>query len=137
MVRLAYLVAIGAIWISPGCAQARKMTTVDESSDGIEVVLQVGETLEIKLSENGSTGYKWTAPHEPKSTFDNILRERKQRVEAADGPVGSPGVRYLDFEAIGTGTASLELQYRRPWEKDKPPVRRFRLNVRVREAPGR
>ena len=128
---------MGALLILPGHAQLRKMMRVDESFDGREVVLQVGETLEIRLAENASTGYRWSVPPKLKRKFDRTLREREQTVEGAGKPVGSPGVRYLYFEAIGTGTAELELHYRRPWESDAPPARRFRLRVRVRRAPDR
>jgi len=124
------VVAIGALWF-PGYAQPRKMVQVDDSFNGREVSLQVGDTLEVSLSENASTGFQWSVPHELKHKFDKVIREREQAVDGSSGPPGKPGVRHLYFEAIGTGMAELELHYRRPWESKAPPARKFKLRVRV------
>ena len=135
--KLARLVAIGALLMTPGCVRAKKMVQVDESFNGREVVLHVGDTLEVKLSENATTGHKWSVLPQPDGELNKILRDGEQRVEAVDKPPGSPGVRYIDFEAIGTGSARLELQYRRVWEKDAAPGRRFGLSVRVLPSADR
>ena len=107
------------------------MIQVDESYNGREVALQVGETLEISLSENASTGYQWSIPPDMKSKLAPVLREREETVEAPDGPPGSPGVWHVYFEALAAGTAGLEIHYRRSWENDKPPARKFTLRVLV------
>jgi inhibitor of cysteine peptidase len=109
------------------------MVQVDDSFNGREVSLQAGDTLEVSLSENASTGFQWSVPPELKHRFDTVIREREQAVEGSSGPPGKPGVRHLYFETIGTGTAELELHYRRSWESKAPPARKFKLRVRVRK----
>jgi predicted secreted protein len=118
-------------------AQPRKMIQVDDTFDGREVALQAGETLEVSLSENASTGYQWSIPPEVKRKLTPVLREREETVEAPGGPPGRPGVRHLYFEAVAAGTADLEIHYRRSWESNKQPARKFRLRVLVQSAPGR
>jgi len=113
-------------------AQPGKVTKVDDTFNGRQVVLHVGEALEVTLSENGSTGYQWAIPPELKGKFAKTIREREQTVEAPQGPPGKPGLRHLRFEAIKPGTAELELHYRRPWETDTPPARKFNLRLLVR-----
>jgi len=98
------------------------------------VDLRVGETLEISLSENASTGYQWMISAESAQKLDKVLRERESSVEGAGGTPGKPGVRHFNFEALGPGTAELELEYRRSWEAGKAPARRFSLHVRVQPA---
>jgi inhibitor of cysteine peptidase len=118
-------------------AQQRKMIRVDDTFNGREVTLQVGQALKVSLSENASTGHQWSIPPELKSKLTPVLREREETVEAPDRPPGRPGVRHLYFEAVAAGTADLEIHYRRSWENNKPPARKFKLRVLVQPAPGR
>ena len=110
------------------------MVQVDEGFNGSQVDLRVGETLEISLSENASTGFQWIMSAESAQEIGRVLREQGSSIEGASGPPGKPGVRHFRFEAFAPGTADLELQYRRSWEAGKAPARRFSLHVRVRPA---
>ena len=51
-----------------------QMISVDEGSNGREVVLQTGQALKIALNENASTGFRWILRNEP-----NFLRESQGR----------------------------------------------------------
>jgi inhibitor of cysteine peptidase len=134
---VACVLVIGALWIPATHAQPRKMVQVDDSFNGRQVELHVGETLEISLSENASTGFQWMAPPESAHKFEKILHQEKPAAEGEGGPPGKPGVRHFYFQAIEPGTAELELHYRRPWEAAKPPARKFKLRIRVRPASER
>jgi len=112
-------------------AQTRKTMRIDEKSDGREVSMRLGETLEITLSENASTGFRWGIPEALKNNLAPALREREETVEAPAGPPGRSGERHLFFDAVQAGTAEIEIHYRRPWEKDKEPARRFKVRVVV------
>jgi inhibitor of cysteine peptidase len=109
---------------------------VDDTFDGREVALQTGETLRVSLSENASTGYRWIIPPELRNKLTPTLLEREETVEAPAGPPGRPGVRHFYFEALAAGTVEMEIHYRRSWESNKEPARKFRLRVVVR-TPGR
>jgi inhibitor of cysteine peptidase len=115
------------------------MIKADESFNGREVVIQPGETLEVSLAENASTGYRWVISEDSKNKFGKTIHEREQSVEAPapPAPPGKPGIRHLYFEAAEPGAVELEIHYRRPWETGKPPARTFRLRILVQPAPAR
>jgi inhibitor of cysteine peptidase len=113
---------------------SRTMVHADESSNGQEVTLHPGDTLNIQLGENASTGYRWSVTEESKRSWNQTIRERDETVDAPAGPPGQPGVRHLFFDAVEAGTAQIEIDYARPWEKGKPPARTFRLRVQVQAA---
>jgi inhibitor of cysteine peptidase len=133
-VKLICVAALFGLLIPCVHAQKQKMIQVDDAFNGREVTLHVGQTLEVSLSENASTGYRWTIPPELKSKLEPVLREREGSVDAPEGPPGKPGVRHLYFEAAAAGTVGLELHYRRSWETNTPPARTFKLRVVVRPA---
>jgi inhibitor of cysteine peptidase len=110
------------------------MVQVDDTFNGREVALSASEMLEVRLSENPSTGHRWTQPEESRSGWTAILRQVDDTFESAGTVPGKSGTRILRFEAIGAGDADLLLQYRRSWDKDAEPARRFRLHVRVQPA---
>ena len=112
------------------------MIQVDHTFDGREVRLQVGDTLEVSLSENASTGHQWNISPELKRKLTPTLREREETVDAPSGPPGSSGLRHLYFDAVAAGTVDLEIQYRRSWEKSKEAARRFKLRVLIQAPPG-
>ena len=128
--RAACVFLVGALWIPSADARPRKTVQADDSFNGRQVELNVGETLELSLSENASTGFRWMVPPESAHKFE------KQLAEGAGGPPGKPGIRHFYFEALEPGTVELELDYRRPWEAGKPPARKFKLRVRIRVRPA-
>ena len=79
-------------------AQTRKTMRIDEKSDGREVSMRLGETLEITLSENASTGFRWGIPEALKNNLAPALREREETVEAPETGevirIGSAGVAF-------------------------------------------
>ena len=103
------------------------MVQVDQSSNNKETKLAVGQTLEISLPENPTTGFRW----ELKAAGDPACAPRGDTFDAPSPGVGKSGTRRWRFEAVAKGTGKIELAYRRTWEQDKPPAETFRLTVRV------
>ena len=127
-------VAILSLMMACASAHSRKMIQVDEGFDGREVVLHSSEMLEVRLSENASTGYRWAMPLELNANWATTLREVEDTFESTGPTPGKPGTRVLHFEAIQPGKAELVLEYRRSWEEGAKPARSFRLRVRVEPA---
>jgi inhibitor of cysteine peptidase len=113
---------------------SRKMMQVDETFNGREVALHLGDMLEVRLSENPSTGYRWTQPQGFSSGWTTILKQVDDTFDSPASVPGRSGTRVLRFESIGTGDADLLMQYRRSWDKDAEPARSFRLHVRVQPS---
>jgi len=101
---------------------------INESHNGQEVGLTVGEVLEITLFENQTTGFQWALKTRPESSCTPIIDES----EGMATPPGKGGSHRWCFRAVRAGTEAIELEYRRPWEKSSQPGRTFKLNVRVR-----
>jgi len=99
---------------------------VDHRFDGREVVVRLGQTLELSLSENPTTGFGW----ELGETGAPACALRDSAFDAPAGGFGKGGTRRWRFEAVQAGTGRITLAYRRAWE-DKPPTRAFRLSLRV------
>lgn len=136
-VKIVCALVIVGLWIPSMHSKQTKIVQADESFNGRQLEIHVGETLVISLSENASTGYRWITTPESAHKFENILREGKAETEGAARPPGRPGVRHFYFEAAQPGTVELELHYRRPWETAQPPAQKFKLRVRVRPASER
>lgn len=79
--------------------------------------LAVGEKIEFSAPENATTGYQWQL-----KTPLNNLNVTTHYVADAKEPamVGSGGVRHFDFVAKKAGTETIQLDYVRSWEKNKP-----------------
>jgi inhibitor of cysteine peptidase len=112
------------------------MISINDSFDGSSIALRVGEMIEITLTENASTGYRWTAPADRHLDVGDVLREVQTEPAGQNFRPGMPGVRRFHFEALGAGNTELQLEYRRPWAASAMAVRTFRLRVEVRAADG-
>lgn len=102
------------------------MKQLDESSNAKEIDLTVGESLEVRLQENRTTGYKWIVDSaggpECKLVSDSF---------EAGTAVGQPGTHIWEFRAEKAGSGEIALSYRRPWEEKQQPAHSFTLRVQV------
>jgi|SRR5271156_3359439 inhibitor of cysteine peptidase len=101
---------------------------LDSRSSGQSIELGVGERLTVRLDENPTTGYRWTAV----GTFEPVLVLINSDFELPTGQLryGAGGVRSWTFEAAQTGTAKLRMEYTRASSQD-PEQRTYFLSVRV------
>lgn len=109
-------------------ARHPKMLEVDRSYDGREVTLGVGEVVALSLAENPTTGFRWDFAVKPEPACTLV----KSTFERATGSPGKGGTHRWRFQAVHPGSGEIELEYRRPWEKETPPSQTFKLTVRVR-----
>jgi predicted secreted protein len=121
---------VGALILSSACGADRTLN-VDDSRKTIE--LHVGNTVEVVLEENPSTGHSWAVVN-----FDSEILVQHGDGEYR-GPLmsrpGAPGtVRFL-FEAVGIGTSTLRLELDRPGPSGQPPAATFEVTVNVDGRP--
>lgn len=109
-----------------------KTILVDESDDSSHICLYTGDVLTIKLVSNPTTGYSWTNSDSP-SNLD--LLSSKSVPGSADRS-GAPGYQTFSFKATKPDHSTLVLNYLRPFEKNTPPVKRFRLTLTVEPRPA-
>lgn len=119
------------------------MLHADESYNGRTVKLKVGESLEIALGENPTTGYRWRLRVAAMDTAMDAAEEKahsacvfvKDSYEPGHTKVsGQGGIRRWQFQAVAAGVCKIELEYRRPWEQNKLPERTFRIQGEVRKG---
>ena|SRR6516164_2944488 len=102
---------------------------LSEEDDGRILDLRPGQELELKLSENPTTGYRWRAVMEGKPVFELV----KSSFAAGRKP-GEPGVHIRRYRIARAGKATLKLVYRRAWDSPKSAEQTFRLRARSRAS---
>lgn len=118
----ALLSACGA---DPTPAATRRITEADA---GASIALRVGDTLEVTLPGNPTTGFQWSVG----AGDEAILQLRGEPEFAAAGEaLGGGGSVTMRFAAVGAGDLQLQLVYRRPFEPDAPPEQTFEVRVSV------
>lgn len=88
--------------------------TLSNPTCGSEVVLQ-GNTTQIKLDSNPTTGYSWRLV----KPADLFTIEKDEYVPDMAQPqlVGSGGQQIFTLRAKQIGSETLSFEYARPWEK--------------------
>ena len=130
-VPLALVLLFAVTAVPAGCAgTGGNDVRVDARDNGGRVALRVGGHLLVQLSANYSTGYSWKVV----SSGEPVLRQAGPPTYVRDSErIGAGGTATFEFVAEQKGTASLELVYVRPWEKDVKPAETFSLTVVVTE----
>jgi inhibitor of cysteine peptidase len=100
---------------------------LEPPDSGSDIFLVQGDLLQVKLPSTPSTGYSWTisgnAPSVLRPTGD------PKYDPPAKGSPGAAGTQTFEFRVVGGGGAFLDLVYRRGFEKDAPPARRWGVFV--------
>ncbi len=112
-----------------------RIVSVSDPQNGGSLTVFAGDTVKVRLHSNPSTGYSWQVTQVNKQVL-----EQQGESDFESPPKNIPGAighSVFRFLAAATGTTTLQLAYTRPWEKDKPPVRVFSLEVTVQPASER
>ena len=80
--------------------------------------VQVGDTIEIRLSENPTTGYRWHF-----TVSANLALDADNFLLVDDAGIGTGGERVLRYRALNAGQASITAIYSRSWEAGTPQDR--------------
>ena len=83
-----------------------------------ELEVRAGETFEVKLCSNPSTGFQWSEDSQISDT--TILKQENHEFVGPESepppPPGTPGQEIWTFEALKQGSSTIYLEYSRPWE---------------------
>ena len=95
---------------------------------GRVIKMKSGDTLEIVLDANPTTGYQWKALPWDTEVIEQIDKPvYKSKSEA----IGSGGKLTFYFKALSTGQTPLKFIYFRDFEKDVPPIKSFKVTIVV------
>jgi inhibitor of cysteine peptidase len=120
-------------WFKPPSSSASAAAEGPVVTDlrGFRIDVRRGQTFEVRLPSNASTGYRWTLvdPVPPVVRGVGVGRYEQGRTDLA----GAPGIETWTFEAVSAGSGPLNFEYRRPWEPPTvPPAQRAAYRVEVR-----
>jgi inhibitor of cysteine peptidase len=120
--------AVVVLALGAGTALAGRTVTIGSSSNGKSLSLKKGDTLVVRLAGNVSTGYSWEIAKLPSS-----LRRLGSGYETrkTTPPMPGQGGTFVFRFAARPGHGALRLVYRRPWEKQTPPLKTFTVTIRV------
>ncbi len=107
-----------------------KNLTVTEKDNGSRFELNRGNVLTLRLESNPSTGYSWQIAENDGKVME-LMGEPTYETPERKLIVGGIEYRIYRFKALTRGTNVLELQYRRIWEKEKEPLKTFRITVKI------
>ena len=115
---------------STGCEEPAELKLTTKDNDR-RIELTPGQAFRIALESNPSTGFQWQIVE-----FDEVLLQStaESKYESSDpnGPPGTAGQQVFRFATRKAGQTTICMVYRRPWEKDQPPVRSYSLTLLIR-----
>jgi heat shock protein HslJ/predicted secreted protein len=95
-----------------------------------DITLAVGETFELTLCANPSTGFSWG---DAQITNDSALALVSQDYRAPDSSMpGAAGSEFIVFKALKAGSGTVKIDYGRPWEGGEKGVWTYTLNYTVK-----
>ena len=103
---------------------------VIEAHAGDETRMRRGQLLAIALDSNASTGYAWEIVEDGSPLLEPAPLPASTAPAAPPMP-GAGGTSRWRYRAVQTGTTTLRLVYRRPWQQGVEPMRSASYRVVV------
>ncbi len=100
-------------WVEVSCDEFNINHNIDQMLE-----VQVGETFEVKLCSNPTTGFQWSEEAQISDTAITI-QEGHEFIGPESEPLpppGTPGQEVWTFKALKKGSSTIYLEYSRPWE---------------------
>ena len=101
---------------------------VDESQSNELLEMVRGDLLDVHLTENATTGFRWRIEGAGSPVVE---LEHDRTVPGSNARPGGGGSRRLRFRAAAAGRTRIELVYARRVPADAQPAKKFVLRVRV------
>ena len=125
---LVLLLIACAIALSTIAADA-SVVFVSLDDNGQEFTFERGDALEVSLPAASGTGYTWQAA----PVAGGIVTQVGDPEFKADRTMpGASGRQIFHFARGAVGMGTLEMHYIRPWEKNTPPAKVFKIMITVR-----
>jgi predicted secreted protein len=108
-------------------------TVLTEADANARRVVAVGETIELRLIENPSTGYSWSVALDPPATAAIVATRWAPAGGSGAQPMpGASGTRDLTIAIKRPGRFAISAKYWRAWEGDASVTQKlvFQLDAR-------
>lgn len=129
--RILTLIVKGNLSLIPlsllACVAVADNIALQDAASGQTIHVKPGDTVEVMLPANPSTGYSWSVVAKPRG----LVAEGEPRFEGGGhgGEVGVGGTAILRFRVAGLFKSAFRLAYARSWEKGVPPARVFEVRL--------
>jgi predicted secreted protein len=117
----------GETWQVMGAAP--RVVTLTMQDDGREVMLPAGSSVIIRLEALPGTGYGWQIIQNGSPSLQ--LETPAVFEPRADVEAGGVEDEIFRFRAQHPGTVNLEFHYRRPWDRQGPAAKTFRVRITI------
>ena len=132
------LIIIGTAVAGAGCggqaSAAGGPVKLTDTDNGKAVTVKVGDTVQVILAGNPTTGYSWSTALSGKDAA--VLQQQGEAAyvqESTDQSlVGGGGTFTFTFKALAPGQVVLKFDYARPWETDVAPIQTYSATVTVK-----
>ena len=120
-----------------GCGSASSKTVqpddvqLTDANNGGQVTVKVGQTINLQLEANPSTGFGW----EVSQLDTTILAQKGDKTYTPaslnKSVAGGGGWEYFHFTVQQKGETTLKLIYHRSWEKGVEPAKTFEVKIHI------
>jgi inhibitor of cysteine peptidase len=130
---LIFAVMFILITISPGFCEGVKQTINKKNTAYTDpektIQCSVDEEFSIVLDSNPTTGYQWQLARPTDEKTLNLIDKKYK----APKPqlAGAGGQEVWSFKALSAGKTTIVFEYRRPWEKEKGPVKSMSFIINI------
>jgi len=133
LIMILALTAITSAGCGTSATAAGGTLKLGEADNGKAYTVKVGDTIEVIIPGNVTTGFSWTAALAEKDAgLITQVGEPVYATESTGKPiVGAGGVYTFTFKAAAKGEAELKLVYSRPWES-VPPEKTFSVTITIK-----
>jgi inhibitor of cysteine peptidase len=130
------MTALVSAWLmySPGASSCpipekapQTMLLLVEKDNDRTVAIHPGESIQISLPENATTGYRWEIDHYDAPFIELLATEPCYTANT----VGSGGIVAFIFQGKKIGVADIALKHWRSWEGEASVVARFHIRLNV------
>ena len=97
-----------------------------DQDNGIEVRLEVGDELSVRLEAYPGTGYSWRLVGEV-----DMLKPAGEPSFEGSGKLTMGGAlqQVFNFRVEAVGEGAIQFEYRRPWEQQCPSQKNFSIHL--------
>ena len=123
LICLAGILAFGAL-------QADTYFSLEKAPAVLNAVIRPNQDVDLKLEENATAGYTWTAVYDARVCSVSIKHERPE----FPAPDGSGGYAEIEIEPVAANPFSVTLNYVNPSVPNALPAKTMTVNVNVGAA---
>jgi len=122
LVLIVTLVGVTAAGCGSPASAAGGPLKIGEADNGKAFTVKVGDTIEVSIVGNPTTGYAWTVALSDKDAaiLAQVGEPAYEQDQTEGQIVGAGGTYTFTFKAAAKGTATLTLVYARAWESVEP-----------------